>query len=182
MAEVRILVDMADRSSLFGDFGAFYRAYLDVVLAFCMARVGNREVAADLAAEVFAAALSGRDRYRPERGSELQWLLGIAANKVSDARRRGVVERRAQQRLGMAAIQWTEDDYERIAGLAGEAQFVRLLGALPIDQRDVVHAHVVEEQSYEQIAARYGVKEATVRKRVSRGLAMLRAMVAKEGR
>jgi RNA polymerase sigma factor (sigma-70 family) len=173
---------MDDRSGLLGDFGAFYRAHLDVVLAFCMARVRDPELAADLAAEVFAAALIGRRRYRPDRGTERQWLLGIAANKVADARRRGVVERRAQQRLGMAAIEFSEEDYERVAARADGEEVVRLLGTLPIDQRDMVQAHVVEEQGYDELALAYGVKEATVRKRVSRGLAALRGMVAREDR
>jgi RNA polymerase sigma-70 factor (ECF subfamily) len=147
-----------------------------------MARVRDRELAADLTAEVFAAALIGRGRYQAERGSERQWLLGIAANKIADAARRGHVERRAQQRLGMAAIDWTEEDYERIAAPADGGQLVGMLSELPIDQREAVHARVLQEQTYEQIADAYGVEETTVRKRVSRGLAMLRGIVAKEDR
>jgi RNA polymerase sigma factor (sigma-70 family) len=173
---------MGERSQLLGDFGAFYRTHLDAVLAFCIVRVRDGEMAADLTAEVFAAALIGRGGYRPERGTERQWLFGIAANKVADAERRGVVERRAQLRLGMAAIQWTEEDHERIAALADGPEMMRLLGELPVDQREAVHAHVVEERPYEQLAHAYGVNEATVRKRVSRGLLTLRRLVTKEDR
>jgi DNA-directed RNA polymerase specialized sigma24 family protein len=38
----------------------------------------------------------------------------------------------------------------------------------------------VEERSYEDVAAVLGVSEATARKRVSRGLATLRARISKE--
>ena len=155
---------MEDRPALLEDFGAFYRAHLDVVLTFCLARVRDRELAADLAAEVFAAALIGRGRYRSDRGTERQWLLGIAANKIADARRRGVAERRAQQRLGMAAIEWSEEDYERVASLADGSAVVRLMEALPIEQQVVIWGHVVDEQTYGQLADAYGVKSATVRK------------------
>lgn len=171
---------MEDRPALLQDFGAFYRTHLNVVVTFCVARVGDRELAADLAAEVFAAALIGRGRYRSDRGTERQWLLGIAANKIADAQRRGVAERRAQQRLGMAAIEWSEEDYERVAFLAGDSEVVRLLEALPVEQRLVVRGHVLDEQTYDQLAHAYGVKAATVRKRVSRGLATLRDMGVKE--
>ncbi len=99
------------------DFERFYRANLDVVLAFCFARIGDPELAADLAAETFAAALIARDSYAPARGSARQWLLGIAAHKTSDALRRGHVERRAQRRLGMAEITWSEDDLEYVASV-----------------------------------------------------------------
>lgn len=171
---------MRDQSLLLEDFGAFYRARLDVVLAFCVVRVRDPELAADLAAEVFAAALIGRRGYRPDRGTEVQWLLGIAANKIADARRRGSVERRAQLRLGMAPIEWTEGDYERVSAIADGGQLLAMLAELPADQREAVQARVVEERSYGQIASAYGVGEATVRKRVSRGLATLRGLVSKE--
>jgi RNA polymerase sigma factor (sigma-70 family) len=171
---------MGDQSLLLEDFGAFYRAHLDSVLAFCMARVRDPELAADLAAEVFAAALIGRRRYRADRGTALQWLLGIAANKIADAGRRGHVERRAQHRLGIPAIEWTEDDYERVVALGHGERLVGMLAELPVEQREAVKARVLDERSYTQIASAYGVGEATIRKRVSRGLATLRSLVSKE--
>jgi RNA polymerase sigma factor (sigma-70 family) len=171
---------VGDEAQLVQDFGGFYRAHLDVVLAYCMVRVRNPEVAADLAAEIFAAALIARLRYRADRGTPTQWLFGIAANKIADAGRRGRVERHAQARLGMAEIQWSEDDLERVAALAGEPEVSGMLARLPRDQREAVYARVVEEHSYEQIAIAHGVGEATARKRVSRGLTTLRALVSKE--
>ena len=43
-------------------FGEFYRRRVDAVLAFFLRRTHDREVAADLAAETFAAALSSLPR------------------------------------------------------------------------------------------------------------------------
>ena len=51
---------------------------------------------------------------------------------------------------------------------------VELLRDLPEDQHAAVPARVVDEHEYAEIAARQGVSEAVVRKRVSRGLAGLR--------
>ena len=44
------------------------------VLAYFRRRVGDAELAADLTAETFAAALEGRRRFAPERGPAAGWL------------------------------------------------------------------------------------------------------------
>lgn len=137
-------------------------------------------MAADVAAEVFAAALCSRAEYRPELGSPRVWLLGIAAHKTSDALRRGCVERRAQQKLGIREIVWSEDDLDHVTEVGGEA--LRAWNALPQEQRDAVHARIVEEREYREIARNSGVSEQVVRQRVSRGLAMMRHRWIKETR
>jgi RNA polymerase sigma-70 factor (ECF subfamily) len=163
------------------DFEAFYRANLDVVLAFCFARTGDAELAADLAAESFAAALAARDRYSPRLGSARQWLLGIAAHKTIDALRRGHVERRAQQQLGVSQITWSEDDLDYVTHV-DPRPLERVLAELPDDQRQAIQAHVLDELGYGEIARVTGVSEQAMRKRVSRGLAALRRQLTKEPR
>ena len=163
------------------DFERFYRANLKVVLSYCVARTRDPELAADLAAETFAAALTARDGYAPAQGSARRWLLGIAAHKTSDALRRGHVQRRAQRQLGMAEITWSEDDLAYVTSIApGSLDLV--LAELPEDQRRAVQAHVVDELGYGEIAQVTGVSEQTVRKRVSRGLAALRRQLDQEPR
>ena len=164
---------MGDERELAGDFAVVYRAHSDAVVAFCYGRTRDAELAADLAAEVFASALVARDRYRSELGTVRQWLLGIAAHKAADAVRRGRVERRAQQRLGMGQILWTDDDLERVERI-GRAAAPELMDALPGDQRRAVQARVLDELDYGEIARRTGASEQVVRKRVSRGLATMR--------
>ena len=66
-------------------FATFYRRHLGAVVAFCRNATGSADTAADLTAEVFAAALSGAARYRPEQDSAVAWLRGIARNKCSTA-------------------------------------------------------------------------------------------------
>lgn len=48
-------------------FGAFYRRHEDGVLSYFLGRVGDPEVAADLTAETFAAALTSAHRFRARR-------------------------------------------------------------------------------------------------------------------
>lgn len=82
-------------------FVAFYRLNLRSIVAFLLHRTGDREVTADLAAEVFAGALTAAPRYDPAAGPALAWLYGIASHKLADSRRRGRVEDEARRRLAL---------------------------------------------------------------------------------
>ena len=52
-----------------------------------------------------------------------------------------------------------------------------LLDGLPPDQRDAVRARVLDQDDYAEIATRLECSQSVVRKRVSRGLATLRAQM-----
>ncbi len=157
-----------------GTFAVFYRAHVDALLGFFCRRTHDAELAADLTAETFAAALAGRRRFRPEVGSPTAWLYGIAAKQLAYAQRRAAAERRARRRLGMERIELHDTDIERINAL-GEATSARAwLERLAPDQRDAITAHVIDERGYEEIAEAAHTSEAVVRKRVSRGLAVVR--------
>jgi DNA-directed RNA polymerase specialized sigma24 family protein len=80
-------------------FAAFYRRHLSLVVAFCLRSTGDREVAADLASEVFAAALSSAQRFNPASGSAEAWLIGIAQNKLRESQRRGRVQDAIRRKL-----------------------------------------------------------------------------------
>jgi RNA polymerase sigma factor (sigma-70 family) len=155
-------------------FVALYRRYERPLLAFFVRRVGDAELAADLTAETFAAALAGRASFHD--GARVDsWLFGIAQHKLIDSLRHGQVEDQARRRVGMTAIVLTDDDLERIEATAGPAVDVEeVLAGLPEDQRAAVRARILEERSYPEIAAELQCSEAVARKRVSRGLARLR--------
>jgi len=164
-------------------FATFYRRYERSMLTFFVRRTGDPELAADLTAEVFAAALHACERYRAGEAPASAWLFGIAQHKLAKSRRRGVVEDRARRRLGMAPLILDDDDLERIERLAGGDDVVDgLLEGLPPDQRDAVRARILEERSYEEIAGELRCSQAVVRKRVSRGLARLRDQLEQESR
>jgi RNA polymerase sigma-70 factor (ECF subfamily) len=156
-------------------FAAFYRRHEQVTLGFLMARVGDAEVAADLAAETFASALVALPRFRLRREPAAAWLLGIARNVLAMSRRRGRVEARARRRLGMPRLVITDEVVEKIEQLDGRA--VELLNRLPPLQQQAVRARVVDEREYPAIARDLRCSEAVVRKRVSRGLAHLRDQI-----
>ena len=146
----------------------------DGVRGFFARRTRDPELAADLTAETFAAALVSRARYRPAAGAASGWLFGIALKKLADAQRRGYAERRACRRLGLERIDLTDADVAHIEALGEQPTASALVELLGSDQRDAVRAHVVDDRSYAEIASAQHVSEAVVRKRVSRGLASVR--------
>jgi len=161
-------------------FATFYRRHLAKVVGFCLHENGSREAAADLTAEVFAAALEASGRYEPRFESAAPWLLGIARNKLLESRRRGRVDDATRRRLRMAPVLLEDEDLLRVDELAAlDARPVEtLVRGLPTDERVAVQARVVEERGYADIAAELDCSESVVRKRVSRGLARLRTRLS----
>jgi RNA polymerase sigma-70 factor (ECF subfamily) len=157
------------------DFALFYRRHLDWVLGYLQRRTRDPELAADLCAEVFAAALLARPRYKPRRGDANSWLFSIAHNKLTDAQRRGCAEQRARKRLKMERVVPDDRDLQRIEALGRDVDLVDELASLPTEQRSAVTERVLHDRGYPEMAAREGVSEAVMRKRVSRGLATMRA-------
>src|ERR1700740_3562949 len=91
-------------------FSAFYRRHLAMVVGWCVRRTGDPELAADLTAEVFAAALVSAARYRPTHESAAGWLLGIARNVLGHSVRHGQVDARARERLGASSLTVEDED------------------------------------------------------------------------
>ena len=155
-------------------FELFYDRYFERLLAFFSRRTPDAELAADLTAETFAAALASRRRYRRHRGRADSWLFAIAYHKLADSQRRGCAEDRARRRLGIERIELTDDDIARIERLGQADSVAALVQDLPADQQRAIRAHVIEERPYGEIAVEFETSEAVLRKRVSRGLATIR--------
>ncbi len=156
-------------------FGELFARHRALVLAYLVRRA-EREDAADLLAETFAAALIAVHDGRSPRGeTAAPWLLTIARNKLFDAHRRGRVEDGARRRL---ALERVEPDYEELEAVGLDVEAA--LRALPADQRELVRARVLEEQPYDEIARELDTTEPAVRQRVSRALRRLRTDLEKQ--
>lgn len=144
-----------------------------------MRRTGDPELAADLTAEVFAAAFTAADRYQPTGQTAAPWLFTIAHNTLATSLRKGRVEESARRALGVReAVELQDGGRVRLEqAVVGDAWVADLLSRLPADQREAVRARVLEDRSYDEIAAELETSSLVVRKRVSRGLATLRQEV-----
>ncbi len=156
-------------------FAELYRRRLPLVVSFLRARTATPEIAADLAAETFVAALSFLQSGGAPPDSAVAWLLTIARNKLLDSIRRGRVEDEARSKLHLERLELTDEDLEAVERMSAQTQVLpQLLELLPDDQFRVVKAHVLDERDYGEIAAELQISQAVVRKRVSRGLQRLR--------
>lgn len=162
-------------------FGHFYERHLPVVTRYLLARTKNPEVAADVAAEVFAAALAARGRFDSSHASAVPWLLTIAKRILIDSFRQGVVANEARQRLGLQPAGFDDDDFSRVEELADmalrSAGLEDALAELDDETRQLLLERVVSERSYDELADDLRCSPQVVRKRVSRGLARVRAAI-----
>ena len=156
------------------------------LLAFATRRTFDADLALDVVGEAFAVAFERRARSRGSTREEaVAWLYAICRTVLNHQFRRRGAELRALRRLGVERPVMGEDERRRIEELAGLVNLRdavgRELGSLPSDQRDAVRLRIVDELSYDDVAARLGISPQTARARVSRGLrALARALTLPE--
>ncbi|HWT92583.1 MAG TPA: sigma-70 family RNA polymerase sigma factor [Solirubrobacteraceae bacterium] len=165
--------------------GVVYERWAPVLHARLVRQTGDGVLASEVVAETFAQALLHAGRFRdPGDGSAGPWLHGIATNVLHRAWRRNAVDARARRRLGLAERVVADDHAdgaaERASAEARRAALERALASVPADQRAAVELRVVEGLEYAEIAERLGVKAATARVRVFRGLTALKAAMERE--
>lgn len=158
-------------------FAELYRRHVDGLLAYFARAVGRSELALDLTAETFAAALLALPDYRPTGAPGRSWLYAIAHNRLIDARRRGQAEARARQELAMQAIVLSDHGeamLDRVIDRLDGQTALELVSSLPSEQRTAITARFVDDRDYAEIADDMRRSEQVVRKRVSRGISTLR--------
>lgn len=150
----------------------------------CGVELEGQELAADLTAETFAAALvavhGGRAGAVPDGAA---WLCGIARHKIVDTYRKAHTEDEARRQLRLEWIAVPGPDLDAIDLVAGpDLPFHEALDRLTSEEREAVVARVLLDRDYAAIAHDAGESEATIRKRVSRGLARLRKEIGVQTR
>ena len=159
-------------------FGMLYARHERAIFGFFHRRVRDAELAADLAAETFAAALVAAPRFRRREGAPaIAWLFGIARNVLLRSLERSRVEDRARRRLGLPPLELSDAQLDALERVHADDYVGRLLAALPAEQAQAVRARILDDEAYAAPADRLQVSEAVVRKRVSRGLERLRTEV-----
>jgi RNA polymerase sigma factor (sigma-70 family) len=175
------LLQAADRDR--AAFGEFYERHEKAVLGFFGAATRRPDVAADLTAETFAAALGSVGTFDARRGSARVWLFGIAQHVLAASARRRRVESEARRRLGLEALVLETHQLEAIAALI-ERESDRIveewLAELPSEHARALRARVLDGRGYAEIAGQLRCSEAVVRQRVSRGLGRLRRRMTRE--
>jgi RNA polymerase sigma-70 factor (ECF subfamily) len=158
-------------------FAVFYRRHVAELLRYFRARTSDAQLALDLAGETFARTLENASRFDAEREHARAWLFAIAHNLLVDSYRRGRVESDARRRLGIEPMVVTDTGLERVEAMLDAARRLtlsELQDELSPAQAEAITGRVVEERSYEQLAAELECSPQVVRQHVSRGLRILR--------
>ncbi|MCH1866384.1 SigE family RNA polymerase sigma factor [Nocardioides sp. CFH 31398] len=149
------------------DFDAWVAQRGDALLRLAYLLTGSRADAEDVVQDVLVRALP-------------RWEGIAAADDVDAYVRRMVVNAHTswwrRWRKRETPVEQVRDRAVEEARLRDDDLWRACL-ALPADQRAAVVLRFYEDLSYAEIAALTGVREGTVRSRVSRGLAVLRARV-----
>lgn len=158
-------------------FATVFERHFDAIHRFLRARVGAA-LAEELASETFARAFSSRERYDGTYADARPWLFAIATNLVRGQRRAEARRLAAYARLDPAGAQLAGDEDAvagRIdAGARGPA-LGRALQRLPEADRDTLLLVAWAELTYEETARALGVPVGTVRSRLHRARAEVRA-------
>lgn len=150
-------------------FAELYENNFERVYAYIARRVGNREEAQDLTADVFHEALANLPRFEWRGLPFVAWLLGIAANLLSDRWHR--VARVQEVRTDDLEQVGLEDDIEQRAVL------YQLVETLPDDQRRVIIRRFVGQKSLHEIATELGRSEGAIKQLQLRALQNLRERI-----
>ena len=133
-------------------FEAFYRENIGTVQRFIARRTEDPHLAADLAADVFLAAIDAAESYRADRGTPAGWLLGLARNVVGTELRRQRRHREAVRRISGRRL-LDQEALQRID---------QLLDGLPAKVKATFLLSQIDGLTYPEIARTLGISQRSV--------------------
>ena len=166
----RRLVEAAQKDP--SRFAELYENNFERVYAYIARRVGNREEAQDLTAEVFHQALANLARYEWRGLPFAAWLLRIASNAIADS-----WKFKAREQGNPSSDEPLSHDIDR-EDIEQRAKLFRLVTTLPEDQRHVIEMRFAQEKSIREIAKELGRTDGAVKQLQFRGLETLRDQLA----
>jgi len=132
------------------DFDALFRDHHAEIVRYLAARLGSREDAADIAAEVFVEAWRRTPGLRYRGRPVLAWLYRVAANMASDR-----MSARRREPVAAAPVDVPASGDEAAAAIEREA-LRRALATLAPDHALAVHLRLVEGYPFADVARLMG--------------------------
>ncbi|MBS1120773.1 MAG: uncharacterized protein H6Q90_3001 [Deltaproteobacteria bacterium] len=182
-------IDTADPLELLarGDRRAAVAVLMDThaatVFGFCMRVLRDRQLAEDVAQQVFLEAHRDLERYQG-RSSLRTWLLGIAGHRCQDAikaRRRRLHRIESDEQAMVNFVDPDGGPTERLAQARLVNALADCLGALSDEARMTVLLRFKSGLSYQEMEASLGSKADTLQARVARALPALRRCLETKG-
>ena len=164
MEQERLMIEAAQKDP--GRFAELYEANFERIYAFIVRRVQDRHEAEDLTAEVFHHALANLSRFEWRGVPFAVWLFRIAANAITDRRRK------AQQTVDPSLAE--DLDQSSWRDIERRATLFQLVNTLPEDQRAVLVKRFVEQKAVKEIAMEFGRSEGAIKQLQFRALETLK--------
>ena len=166
------------------EFGVLFADHARAVYNHAFRLTGNWSAAEEVVSLTFLEAWRLRGTVRPEGGSLLPWLLGIALNVARNASRASRRHQAAMTRLPQART--VPDFADELAGRLDDAKQLQQVHAaiahLRRTEQDVIALCVWSGLDYAEAAEALGVPVGTVRSRLSRARRKLQDLQHREPR
>jgi RNA polymerase sigma-70 factor (ECF subfamily) len=163
------------RALLRGDAGALeavYERYGAVVFGYLRGTLGDNGRAEDVLQRVMTEVWSRADRFDPDRGSLITWIMTIARSRAIDELRRSPPPTAELGGDRDVALGVNDDDE-----LVERWRIAELLRRLPADEHEVLRLRFYASLTQIEIAERTDTPLGTVKAQMVRGLSRLRTMV-----
>jgi RNA polymerase sigma-70 factor, ECF subfamily len=151
--------------------------YGDMIYWWCYRRLRNEDAASDALQETFTRAFHGLRQFR---GDSLlsTWLVTIARNVCCD-----IAEPRPGDRVDTPpeTPEGSPGPHDIAVSEERRRLLAECLNKLTFNQRSSVRAHYLDEMSFVDMEAKFGVARATLQARVARALIRLRRCLAAKG-
>jgi RNA polymerase sigma factor (sigma-70 family) len=159
-------------------FDRLYREHGEAIFRFCLRRTGDRALADDLRSAVFYEAWRRRHDVDLVTRAALPWLYGVAVNVLRNHARSVKRRNAAFQRLPPPGpeLDFADEVPDRLYARERARAAVALVERLPAGERAVVVLCMLEGLTYRAAASALDLPVGTVRSRLSRARARMRAV------
>lgn len=161
-------------------FGALFDRHGRIVLGILVRMLSSAPEAEEVLQEVFLQVWTGADRYRPERGTPVGWMVMMARSRALDRLRSDRARVRREDTIGREAPTLSADpsSLERLEVSDRRREVLELLGTLPPDQRECLELAFFDGLTHSEIAERLGAPLGTVKSRILMAMRKLRVALA----
>ncbi len=148
--------------------------YGDLVWSLARRYFGASPIAQESVQEAFLSLWSSAGRFRPERGSELTFVLTVARRRIVDQVRH---EARFSNSVPLVGdeVDQNSSDQARLDAQLDLMRVQPLLRELSGNEREILSLSLYEGYSHSEIAKRLNMPLGTVKTRIRRSLIRLRA-------
>jgi RNA polymerase sigma-70 factor (ECF subfamily) len=155
---------------------ALYDRHARVLYALALRIVGDRELAQEVLQDTFLRCWNGAERYDPDRGHVVAWLVGVVRHRAIDLLRSRPHRARLRERGPLPAPDRLAGSREDAAdAVALRHTMTTALAALAPAQRQAIELAYYDGLTQTEIARVQGEPLGTVKSRMRSGLERLRA-------